>query len=86
MPKRKSFSANQAAPSFDWGPSPTPFDTDLGGPRAVYFNAAGDVTMKGSDGTNRLFKVLASQTLGCGPSQIITAGTTVAATDIILLF
>lgn len=86
MSKRQSFNANQAAPSFDWGPTPTADATLPAGCRSLYFNAAGSVELQGSDGTNRIFVVQASQTLACGPAMIVGAGTTVAMTDIIPLY
>lgn len=45
-------------------------------PDAVYCGSAGDVVLKGTDGTNATFAVLAGQVLPVSPTRVLAAGTT----------
>lgn len=55
-------------------------------PKGIYCNAAGSVTLMGSDGNKETFAVAAGQTLDLRPIQVASAGTTLTTAQIILLF
>lgn len=55
-------------------------------PKALYFSAAGDVKLRGSDGNDVVFTVAAGQTLSVRPVRVLLTGTTVAAGKIIALY
>jgi hypothetical protein len=54
-------------------------------PRALFFKAAGNVVLSGSDGVDITLAVTAGQRLDLRPTRIKATGTTVTATNIIAL-
>ena len=60
-----------------WFPITPDGNTDLATiPDAVYVGGAGDVVLKGSDGTNATFAATAGQVLPFSPTRVLATGTT----------
>lgn len=60
-----------------WFPITPDGNTDLTTiPDAVYVGGAGDVVLKGSDGTNATFAATAGQVLPFSPTRVLATGTT----------
>lgn len=60
-----------------WFPITPDGNTDLAPiPDAVYVGGAGDVVLKGSDGTNATFAATAGQVLPFSPTRVLATGTT----------
>jgi len=60
-----------------WFPITPDGNTDLATiPDAVYVGGAGDVVLKGSDGTNATFSATAGQILPLSPTRVLSTGTT----------
>jgi hypothetical protein len=60
-----------------WFPITPDGNTDLATiPDAIYVGGAGDVVLKGSDGTNATFAVTAGQVLPFSPTRVLATGTT----------
>ena len=60
-----------------WFPITPDGNTDLATiPDAIYVGGAGDIVLKGSDGTNATFAVVAGQTYPFSPMRVLATGTT----------